>query len=106
MKHILKGDISNVSYTIYVWIENFKCVKNENEVFDALHFQKRKNTVQTAKKTCAIYGYGVITKIIVLKWFTRMMVDKWKFLSGTLLSVFNHDDQIKELIVNNLSHLK
>ena len=41
--------------------------------YDAFLFQERKNTNETQKKICAVYGEGAVTDRRCQKWFAKFL---------------------------------
>ena len=67
------------------------------------YFKKGKNTVETHKKICAVYGEGAVTDRTCQKWFAKFRAGDFSLdntpQSGRPVEV--HNDQIETLIENN-----
>ena len=47
------------------------------------YFKKGKNTTETQKKICAVYGEGAVTDQMYQKWFAKFLgtIDTWPNIS-------------------------
>jgi len=72
-------------------------------VFRLFYFRKGKNTTQTRKKICAVYGESAVSEHVCQNWFAKFRADDTtcedRKRSSRPLVV--DDDQIKSLIENN-----
>ena len=71
--------------------------------YDAFLFQERKNTNETQKKICAVYGEGAVTDRTCQKWFAKFHAGDFSLddapRSGRPVEVDSH--QTETLIENS-----
>ena len=78
------------------------------------YLKKGKNTTETPKKICAIYGEGTVTEKMCLKWFVKFSAEDTLDDAPWSSRPVEIDSQIETLIENNrlipckrlLTHLK
>ena len=76
-------------------------MKKEENMQHFLHimlyyFKKGKNTTETQKKICAVYGEGVVTDQTCYKWFAKfwLEISHWTMLPGQV-------DQLKLITIKS-----